>query len=73
MADSSFVTASNTGSSSGNVYKKGSSGLSGGAIAGIVIACVAVLVAASVAAIMLRKPTPPVDNTTVTNLQTENI
>ena len=72
MADSSFVTASNAGSS-GSVYRKSSSGLSGGAIAGIVIACVAVLVAASVAAIMLRKPTPPVENTTVTNLQTENI
>jgi len=71
MADSSFVTASNTGS--GNVYRKSSSGLSGGAIAGIVIACVVVLVAASVAAIMLRKPTPPIDNTTVANLQTENI
>ena len=71
MADSSFVTASNAGS--GNVYRKSSSGLSGGAIAGIVIACVVVLVAASVAAIMLRKPTPPIDNTTVANLQTENI
>ena len=71
MADSSFVTASNTGS--GNIYRKSSSGLSGGAIAGIVIACVVVLVAASVAAIMLRKPTPPIDNTTVANLQTENI
>ena len=71
MADSKFVTASNAGS--GNVYRKSSSGLSGGAIAGIVIACVVVLVAASVAAIMLRKPTPPIDNTTVANLQTENI
>ena len=72
MADNSFVTASNAGSS-GSVYRKSSSGLSGGAIAGIVIACVVVLIAAAVAAIMLRKPTPPVDNTTVANLQTENI
>jgi len=71
MADDKFFTVSNAGS--GNVYKKSSSGLSGGAIAGIVIACVVVLVAASIAAIMLRKPTPPVDNTTVANLQTENI
>ena len=62
-----------SGSGSGPVYKKSSSGLSGGAIAGIVIACVAVLIAAAVAAIMLRKPTPPVDNTTVVDLKQENI
>jgi len=55
------------------VYRKSSSGLSGGAIAGIVIACVAVLIAAAVAAIMLRKPTPPIDNTTVVDLKQENI
>lgn len=55
-------------------YTKSSSGLSGGAIAGIVIACVAVLLAASIAAIMLRKPSPPIDNTTVVGLKTvENI
>ena len=62
-----------SGSGSGPVYKKSSSGLSGGAIAGIVIACVAVLIAAAVAAIMLRKPSPPVDNTTVVDLKQENI
>ena len=55
-------------------YTKSSSGLSGGAIAGIVIACVAVLLGASIAAIMLRKPSPPIDNTTVVGLKTvENI
>ena len=54
-------------------YSKSSSGLSGGAIAGIVIACVVVLAAASIAAIMLRKPSPPIDNTTVVNLKSENI
>ena len=55
-------------------YRKNSSGLSGGAIAGIVIACVVVLAAASIAAIMLRKPSPPIDNTTVVGLKTvENI
>ena len=55
-------------------YNKSSSGLSGGAIAGIVIACVVVLLAASIAAIMLRKPAPPIDNTTVVGLKTvENI
>ena len=54
-------------------YRKSSSGLSGGAIAGIVIACVVFLIAAAVAAIMLRKPSPPVDNTTVVDLKQENI
>jgi hypothetical protein len=55
-------------------YNKSSSGLSGGAIAGIVIACIAVLLAASIAAIMLRKPAPPIDNTTVVGLKTvENV
>jgi len=63
-----------TPSSGRTFYRKDSSGLSGGAIAGIVIACVVVLAAASIAAIMLRKPTPPVDNTTVVGLKTvENI
>ena len=63
-----------TGSSSRYTYNKSSSGLSGGAIAGIVIACVAVLLAASIAAIMLRKPAPPIDNTTVVGLKTvENV
>ena len=52
-------------------YSKSSSGLSGGAIAGIVIACVVVLAAASIAAIMLRKPSPPIDNTTVVNLKSD--
>ena len=61
-------------SHSNTFYRKSSSGLSGGAIAGIVIACVVVLAAASIAAIMLRKPAPPVDNTTVVGLKTvENI
>ena len=36
-------------------YRKSSSGLSGGAIAGIVIACVVVLIIASLVAIMMRK------------------
>jgi hypothetical protein len=64
-----------TPSAGGNryTYSKSSSGLSGGAIAGIVIACVVVLAAASIAAIMLRKPSPPIDNTTVVNLKSENI
>ena len=40
---------------------------------GIVIACVVALAAASIAAIMLRKPTPPVNNTTIVDLKTETI
>ena len=49
------------------MYRKSSSGLSGGAIAGIVIACVVVLIIASILAIMLRKastPTAPFQNQT---------
>ena len=65
--------SSDQSQSTNPVYRKSSSGLSGGAIAGIVIACVAVLIAAAVAAIMLRKPTPPIDNTTVVDLKQENI
>ena len=61
------------GSSNRYIYNKSSSGLSGGAIAGIVIACVVALAAASIAAVMLRKPTPPVDNTTIVDLKTETI
>ena len=60
-------------SSNRYTYNKSSSGLSGGAIAGIVIACVVALAAASIAAIMLRKPSPPVDNTTIVDLKTETI
>jgi hypothetical protein len=51
-------------------YRKNSAGLSGAAIAGIVIACVVVIIAASIAAIMLRKPKEPKDNTTVVGLKT---
>ena len=61
------------GGSGSNTYRKSSSGLSWGAIAGIVIECVVVLVAAAIAAIMLRKSTPPVENTTVAELRTDNI
>jgi hypothetical protein len=82
--DTLFVEMNNPGengtyvitpSAGGNryTYSKSSSGLSGGAIAGIVIACVVALAAASIAAIMLRKPTPPVDNTTIVDLKTETI
>ena len=57
-----------------STYNKSSSGLSGGAIAGIVIACVVLLAGASIAAIMLRKPTysPPNENTTAIDLKNES-
>jgi len=72
--DASKLLTPSSSSGDRTFYRKDSSGLSGGAIAGIVIACVVVLAAASIAAIMLRKPTPPVDNTTVVGLKTvENI
>ena len=44
------------------IYRKSSSGLSGGAIAGIVIACAVVLIIGSVIAMMMRKPQVPLDN-----------
>ena len=50
-------------------YSRSSSGLTGGAIAAIVIACVVAIIGASIAIIMFRKPTPPIDNTTVVELR----
>ena len=44
------------------MYKKSGSGLSGGGIAGIIIACVVALIIASIVAIMLKKPNPPAPN-----------
>ena len=69
----STETLETTSSSNKYTYSKSSSGLSGGAIAGIVIACVVALAAASIAAIMLRKPAPPIENTTVVDLKNDNI
>lgn len=66
--DEAIVTPANTGR---NIFRKNSSGLSGGAIAAIVIACVIALIAASVAAIMFRKQSPPpMDNSTTIGLKT---
>ena len=68
------IAAATEGSDSTNFYKKSSSGLSGGAIAGIVIACAVVVIAVAIAIIMFRKPSPPIDNSaTEVNLKHENI
>jgi len=45
-------------------YRKNSSGLSGGAIAGIVIACIVVIIIGSIIAMILRRPKAPMDNST---------
>ena len=51
------------GTSNNNVYyRKNSSGLSGGAIAGIVIACAVVLILITILAMYLRRPKPTMDN-----------
>lgn len=68
--DSGKNTSTTTDGVNNISYRKNSSGLSGGAIAGIVIACAVVLIAASIVAMMLRKPAPPLDNTTVVGLKT---
>ena len=48
--------------------------MSGVAISGIVFACIVLLAADSIVAIMLRKTTPPIDNTTVVGLKNvENV
>ena len=69
----SFPDEINANSRVYRTYRNSSSGLSGGAIAGIVIPCVVVAIAAAVAVIMLKKPSPPIDNTTNFNLKQENI
>ena len=73
--DQNQLITSESINNSNVLSNKSSSGLSGGAIAGIVIACVAVLAAASIIAICLRRPKPVVDTTiTVMGLQNgENI
>ena len=73
--DQNQLITSESINNSNVLSNKSSSGLSGGAIAGIVIACVAVLAAASFIAICLRRPKPVVDTTiTVMGLQNgENI
>ena len=69
-------TGEPVGTTGNNVYfnKKSSSGLSGGSIAAIVIACVIAILAVSIIAVMCRKSAPALDNTTVVDLKSvENV
>ena len=76
--DNATIDEGDYDSSSSDIrtFSKSSSGLSGGAIAGIVIVCVVALIALALAIILLRKPqnTKHLDNTTVSGLKTvENL
>ena len=54
-------------------YRKDSSGLSGGSIAGIVIACAAVLIIATIVALVLKSPKAPVNNnSSIVGLKTDD-
>ena len=53
-------------------YRKNSSGLSGGAIAGIIIACAAALVIASALVMCLRKKGPVEEKRSLSNLGLRN-
>ena len=54
-------------------YRKNSSGLSGGAIAGIVIACAAALIIATILALALKGPKAPVaNNSSIVGLKTDD-
>jgi len=67
------LKGSSSGGNGGNggnngYYRKNSSGLSGGAIAGIVIASAVALIVASVVAMMFRK-SKPIENVSSTNVE----
>ena len=62
MEGNDTIKFTSTTSGENVIYRKNSSGLSGGAIAGIVIACAAVLIIVTVLALYLKGPKTPVNN-----------
>ena len=54
--------STNTNTINRSIYRKSSSGLSGGSIAGIVIACAAALIIATILALVLKGPKVPANN-----------
>ena len=61
--DANNLKITGAGNSNNNVYyRKNSSGLSGGVIAGIVIACSVVLILITILAMYLRRPKPAMNN-----------
>ena len=61
-APSSDSDSTNTNTINRSIYRKSSSGLSGGSIAGIVIACAAALIIATILALVLKGPKVPANN-----------
>ena len=71
--DSVSVDPSRSSQKNPTYYRKNSSGLSGGAIAGIVIACAAALIIATILALALKGPKAPVaSNSSIVGLKTDD-
>jgi len=72
-APSSDSDSTNTNTINRSIYRKSSSGLSGGSIAGIVIACAAALIIATILALALKGPKAPVaSNSSIVGLKTDD-
>ena len=70
---SSSSSSSNEPQKNPTNYRKNSSGLSGGSIAGIVIACAAALIIATIVALVLKSPKAPVNNnSSIVGLKTDD-